>query len=220
MRTNPDIVGTYVRQGTREFYSCMRAELDRSGTRLVSILNTYNFAPHRFILVISTTPEVTQFAPFEFAVQLAGLYGVNADDSPFDAGRVEANSRQFDPVAMMGVSAHTLNGLRTLGHDPHKVFSGRTIWARPDAFDEVKAMSNVDARRIVPLGPMMAVECAHGGLHIDAREWAVEERDGSLLLSSRQLRFEPLQGFETGVLGTVQTAPCPCGIPDTCLCID
>ncbi len=217
MRANPDIVGSYVKDGKREFYSCMRAELDRSGTRLLSVLNTFRFAPHRFVLVVSTTPEVTQFAPFELAVQLAGLYGINADDSPFDAGRIEANSRQFNPVAMMGVSARTLEGLRMLGHDPEKVFRGRTVWARPDAYTDVKAMEEVDARRVVLIGPTMAIECAHGGLHIDSREWASEEKGGSIQLTSRQIRYEPLRDFDTGVTGTLQQSPCACGSADVCL---
>lgn len=214
MRSNPDIVGSYVKDGKREFYSCMRTELDRSGMRISMVLATYNFTPQRFVLVISSTPEVVQFAPFEFAMQLCGLYGINADDSPFDAGRVESISRQFDPAGMMGVSGKTLEGLKMMGHDPATVFAGRTIWARPEAYDAVAAMPGVDARRILLLGPAMAIECAHGGLHVDGREWALDEKGGSLHLSSRHFRYEPVSGLDTGIAGKVSGTPCACGVPD------
>jgi hypothetical protein len=215
MTSNPDIVGSYVVGARREFYSAMRTELDRSGTRMVRTLQTFGFAPESFVLTISSTPEVIQFAPFEAAVQQLGLFGINADDSPFDAGRVESISRQFNPVGMMGVSAQTLEGLKMMGHDPEAVFRGRVIWARPDAWATVSQMKDVVARRCVQLGPALGFGCADGQVHIDRWEWEVTAESGALMLSSRLNRFEPVSKLNTGVLGSVSSKACSCGNPDT-----
>jgi hypothetical protein len=215
MNAHPDIVGSYVARGKREFYGAMRAELDRSGTRMVRTLQTYDFAPQSFVLTISSTPEVIQFAPFEAAVQQLGLFGINADDSPFDAGRVESISRQFSPVGMAGVSAQTLEGLKMMGHDPEAVFRGRVIWARPDAWEAVRNMNGVTARRCALIGPALGLDCADGHLHLDRWEWDVTSADGELILSSRLNRFEPLMNLQTGLSGAVSSAACSCGSADT-----
>lgn len=215
MTSNPDIVGSYAVGTRREFYSAMRTELDRSGTRMVRTLQTFGFAPQSFVLTISSTPEVIQFAPFEAAVQQLGLFGINADDSPFDAGRVESISRQFNPAGMMGVSAQTLEGLKMMGHDPETVFRGRVIWARPDAWQAVRRMDGVTARRCLLIGPALGFGCEQGEVHLDRWEWDIRSEQGELVLSSRLNRFEPVSGLRTGVMGAVSGAACSCGNADT-----
>lgn len=207
----PDVIGTYKVESTVSFYAARYDELDRGAIGIARLLRSFKFAPGSAILVVSLVQEVLQIAPFERAVQVLGMYGVNAELSPFDAGRVESSTRQFLPVAIFGVGASTLEGLKSFGHDPAKIFADRTIWARPDAYDAVAAMPYVDARRVVFLGPTTAIECAHGGLHYDSRDWFLESRGGRLHLSSRMPRFEPLSGLDTGVDGAVSTEPCACG---------
>lgn len=210
----PDFIGCYKVRGDVSFYGATAAEIDRSAFSISRVLRTFAFAPGSNILTISMVPEIIQFGGFERAVQMLGLYGLNADDSPFDAGRVESISRQFDPVAICGVAASTLEGLRMFGHDPARVFAGRTIWARPDAFDTVRGFANVDARRVALIGPVMALECAHGSLHYDSRDWDIVSRVGRLHLSSRTERTEPLADLDTSIDGRVGTEPCTCGTRD------
>lgn len=210
----PDVIGSYTVDGKSHFYASRRVELDRAGVNMVRTLKSFGFKPGSVITNVSLTPEVVQFAPFEYAVQILGMYGTNADLSPYDAGRVESLSRQFEPVAMMGIGKDTLDGLTMMGHDPAAVFQGRTVWARPDACDAVRAMSGVDGRRCVLAGPVLLFDCAHGNLHYDSREWSVETENDELLLTSRQVRSEPVERLATGIKGRLSSDACPCGNHD------
>lgn len=214
---HPAFVGCYRIGAETHFYPVRWPELDRSAIALSRVLRSFNFAPESFVMTVSLTEEVAQFAPFEQAVQILGLYGTNADLSPFDAGRIESLARQFDPVAICGVGKAALEGLAMMGHDAASVFKGRTVWARPDAYDEIASMEGVDAHRCALIGPALALECASGGLHVDGREWAVREQDGALLLSSRMQRVAPISDLATGYQGTTVDMPCACGSPDPCI---
>lgn len=206
----PEFIGCYDVAGTRHFYGSTAQEVDRSAFTLTRVLRTFEFAPGSNILTISMVPEVIQYGSFERAVQMLGFYGLNADDSPFDAGRVESIVRQFSPAGICGVAKSTLDGLAMMGHDPAKIFTGRTVWARPDAYDALVALG-IPARRVVSIGPMLALECASGGLHYDNREWTLEAEDGELLLSSRLNRVEPLERLPVGHKGSVSPNACSCG---------
>ena len=210
----PDVIGSYTVGGRMHFYGSRRTELDRAGVNMVRTLKSFGFSPGSVITNVSTTPEVIQFAPFEYAVQILGMYGTNADLSPYDAGRVESLSRQFNPVAMMGVGRETLDGLKMLGHDAARVFKGRTIWARPDAYEDVKAMPGLDARRCVLAGPVLLFDCASGNLHLDSHEWAGSAEGDELRLTSRQVRAEPVVDLGTGVKARMSDVACRCGNHD------
>ena len=212
--SHPDQIGCYTVHGKTHFHSVKRTELDRAGVQMARTLRSFAFKPGSYVLTVSVVQEVVQFAPFEFALQLLGLYGTNADLSPFDAGRVESLARQFDPVAICGVGNEVLEGLKMMGHDAATVFKGRTVWARPDAYDAIKAMPGVTARRVVLVGPALALECAQGSLHIDGREWDVTVDGEELVLSSRQYRIDPVSGLKTGFSGALTDTPCACGSPD------
>jgi hypothetical protein len=209
--SRPDVVGCFHAGGTTHFHPARFDELERQSIGIARILRTFNFKPESTILVVSIVPEVVQFAPFEKAVQHLGMYGINAESTNYDAGRIESIARQFNTPGICGIGAASLEGLKMFGHDPAQVFAGRTIWARPDAYDAVKAMDGVDARRIVILGPAVAYECAHGGLHYDSRDWSLSESEGTLHLSSRMPRITPILDLDTSVAGKVLDTACTCG---------
>ena len=209
--SRPDVVGCYHSGGMTHFHPARFDELERQSIGISRILRTFNFKPESTILVVSIVPEILQFAPFEKAVQQLGMYGINAESTNYDAGRIESIARQFDTPAICGIGAASLEGLKMFGHDPEKVFAGRTVWARPDAYDAVKAMDSVDARRIVILGPAVAYECAHGGIHYDSRDWSLSGQRGTLHLSSRMPRITPVADVDTGVVGALLDTACTCG---------
>ena len=215
METQPaNIVGSISAHGKTHFYGVTLDELDRSAFALVRVLRTFAFPAGSTVLDISVTQEVVQFAPFERALQSVGFYGINADLSPYDAGRVESIARQFDPVAICGVGSETLEGLKMFGLDPARVLAGRVVWARPDAYPAVSGMEGVIARRCALLGPALALECAEGGLHFDGQEWVVSQAGDTLAVASRTVRATPLPPFDTGLRGIVSDRPCTCGNRD------
>ncbi len=210
----PDFIGTYNVSGVISFYGATAHEIDRGAFALSRVIRTYRFPAGSNVLTISMVPEIIQYGAFERAVQMLGLYGVNADDSPFDAGRVESIVRQFAPVAICGVAKSTLDGLRMLGHDPAAVLAGRVVWARPDAYDEVKAMAGIDCRRVASIGPALALECRHGGLHYCSRDWTITDPAGQLHITSRTDRIEPVDNLASGHAGRVAETACGCGTRD------
>jgi hypothetical protein len=218
---HPDIIGRTLVEGRAEFYGAKRVELDRSAGQVARILGGFHVEPGRYVLTVSLTQEVIQFAPFEQACTLLGLIGANADASPFDAARVESLVRQFDCAIVCGVDKAVLDGLQAIGHDAARIFAGRIVWARPDAFDAVAGMPDVTARRCAEIGPVLGLECrAADGMHIDGREWEASAPEGTIVLSSRMARIEPVEGFDTRLRGRVETSPCSCGSPDPRIHLD
>jgi hypothetical protein len=215
--SRPDVVGCYVVGGQSTFYAARFDELERQAVHVARVLRTFAYDPGSVILTISMVQEIVQFVPFEKAVQILGMYGTNAEASVFDVGRVESIIRQFNPVAVCGVGSATLDGLKMLGHDAAKLFAGRTVWARADAYPTLKDLSGVDVRRLVVLGPALALECAHGGVHYDSRDWRIESKMGTLHLNSRMPRVEPIEDLDTQLRGSVSNGACSCGTREDCI---
>lgn len=211
-RATPDHIGRYLVEGEATFLECTRAELDRGAAAVAQVVAGFALAPGRYVLMISLTQEIAQFAPFEQACTQLGLIGTNADASVFDVARVEAICRQFDPGAVLGIDLAMLDALEALGHDPEAVFAGRVLWARSDAWERVATYSGVIARRCAEVGPLLAIECVAGeGLHFDGREWAAEAPAGTIVLSSRLKRVQTIEALDTRIRGRVESMPCRCG---------
>jgi hypothetical protein len=211
----PDFIGRYLVGGKPYFYAVNRDELDRGAPCFARIIGSFQLAAGKYVLTVSMTPEIAQLAPFEAGVQMLGLIGMNADLSPYDAARVEALVRLFDVAAICGVDKAVLDGLKMIGHDAEKIFKGRIVWARPDAYELVAAMPGVTARRVAEFGPALGLECAAGeGLHMDGRDWALSDAGGTIRLTSRQHRISPLEDLDTGVKGKLMAMPCSCGNRD------
>lgn len=213
MDPRADVVGCYHVAGKAEFFPARYDELERQAVGMARVLQSFFFAPGSVILTVSSVGEVVQFAAFEKAIQIIGHYGTNAEASMFDAGRVESICRQFAPVGVFGIGQATLEGLKMFGHDPARVLGGRTVWARPDAYDSLSRIEGIDLRRIVVLGPTIAFECAKGGLHFPSRDWSLDG-GATLAISSRMPRITPVDNVDTGVTGAVSTMPCACGSRD------
>jgi hypothetical protein len=217
--SRPDVVGCFADAGKTVFFPARYDELERQSIAIARLLRSFSFSPGSVILTISLVQEIVQFAPFEKAIQILGHYGINAEATNYDAGRIESVVRQFDTPAICGIGAAALEGLAMFGHDPAKVFAGRTVWARPDAYATVSKMPGVNARRLVILGPAIALECAAGGLHYDDRDWTLDSRNGRLFLSSRLPRITPVTDVDTGIDGSKAILPCSCGTKEGCLAL-
>jgi hypothetical protein len=219
--THPDFVGRYIAVGQSHFYAVKHDELNRAGHSAARVIDSFDIPPGRFILTLSLNPEIGQFGPFEVGMQMLGLFGTNADRSPYDTPRVEALVRMFDCAAICGVDKGTLDGLAMFKHDAAKIFAGRVVWALPDAYEAVAAMPGVIARRCAEIGPVLGLECVAGqGLHIDSRDWDVTDDGGTLHISSRAPRIQPFHNLDTGLKGRVVPHFCDCGNRDTLVVLD
>jgi hypothetical protein len=212
----PLSVGRYfAADGKRETLAYSMLELERARLAAVRVLDSFHFRSGGNVLLTSMWDEGAQLMPVERAIMSYGLVAVSADSSVFDAQRVESIVRRFPLIGAMGITAGTLDGLEKLGHDPARLFAGPVVWARPGAYERLKPLGGLKVYRCLELGPAFAFECPCGaGAHLDRYEWAVEEQDGEVLLSSRLPRCESFTRLRTGVKARVVHGVCGCGNPD------
>jgi hypothetical protein len=180
-------------------------DVERDTEWALSQLTAMQLRDDRLSLFISAGAEMAQVWPYENAAQQLGSPLCFAENSPFDAYRVEMFLRRFDIQLVFGVTRAIVQGLIDGGHDLHKVFSAAGhVVAHADAWQLLRA-AGVAAWRLVPLGPAYALEPpAGGGVRYDQREWFVEEKQGELLLTSLARRAAPFVRLHTGVSGSVR----------------
>ncbi len=162
----------------------------------------------------STVADVGYFHPLQVAAKEMGLLVCNADASAMDVDRVEMFTRLLTVAAVIGVNDAMVDGILERGHDLKSFFSSvPMVIAAGDTKDRLAA-SGVDALALRLLGPVMAVSCRYGNLHLDGRQWAISDKGGTLHVSSRARRALLFDHFATGVRGSVSDGVCPCGRRD------
>jgi hypothetical protein len=213
-------VGTFRIGDGLQFLPISQVELERHHNFVSRILSTFHFRTGGHFLVVSLYDFFSQFMPIERAAMDAGFIVCNADDSSFDAGRVESIIRRFDVKAIAAVSNNCLDGLQGLGLNLNQVFGDAVVWAYPDCFPRL-ADSQAQLRKIATLGPAIGMECAAGqGLHIDHFEWEVESINGEIHLTSKMPRAIDFIQFATGKRGRVEEGICTCGNVDKRILLD
>ncbi len=211
----PVIVGRYQAAGSNRFLPLSMQEVERGRDHMQRILSSFDFEMGSYVVLISLLDEVAQYLPLERAVTNNNLVVCSVDNSPNDAGRLESILRRFDVKAIVGVSAVIIDGLEALGFSAEKLLAGKVVWARADAYDRLCDCPEITLRRWLEVGPSVAAECCEGaGAHVDRIEWAVEEVNGEIFLSSRKRRALEFERHPCGVKGKVVLTPCKCGNPD------
>jgi hypothetical protein len=207
------LVGRYLIGDEPYFLPVSQIDLDRATKAYGAVLDSFPAHKGRYSLTISRVEEAVQYVPFEDAVIARQMTVTNADASIYEGARVEASLRRFDVAFVVGVDASILESLRGLGHDPHALFAGKIIWARPDAYAQLReGASGYQLLRWVEFGPAVGVECSKAaGVHLCSQEWAVEEDGGEIVITSRMPRVQPVSKLRTGVRGAVVHEPCTCG---------
>jgi hypothetical protein len=206
----PLLVGAYNAHGVRHFLPLSRLELDRATNAARGWLATFQFPVGSSLIVSSSTDVAAQFIPFDQAVVALGLIPCSTDSGAGEASRVESISRRFDPVGIAVPDRQMLAAL-----DVATVLGGKVVWVRPDAYDTVKDVGGIVARRWVEVGPVTAIECTAGqGAHFDRYEWNIEVVDGEFIISSRLPRSLNFSHWHSGVRGGIDHSPCSCGSPD------
>jgi hypothetical protein len=207
-------VGRYRARGEDHFLPVGRVEIERVARGVLRLLRTFDFAPGRTILFLTSSDEGAMAAPLVRAAEMARLVPTYCENSIYDAARVEKVVSRFDPVAVMGLGHATLSGLEQLGCAIEPLFSGRAIWARPDAYPALASIAPPPMHWL-PLGPALALECdARSGAHLDSLEWRADCESGTVTLDSRLPRQLGFTRFETGIRAAIDTAPCACGSLD------
>jgi len=213
---SPEIVARFVAGGKSHFLPTNLLEIWRASIAMGAVIETFPLQLRGNILVISQLEEAAQFVPVELAAIERRMVVTNADATVYEGVRVEALLRRFNPALVFGVNAAILSSLRSLGHDPAALFKGRAVWARPDAYDDLRhSCEGCRIMRWTEFGPAVGLECSEAdGPHVCTQEWDLEEVDGEIIVSSRLSRCLQVRRFPTGVRGSIIKAPCACGNKD------
>jgi len=185
-------------------YPMSRRDIDADTEWALALFKEMDMRDDALSLFVSAGAETAQVWPYENAAQRLDSPLSFAENSPFDAYRVEMFLRRFQIQIVFGVTQAIVRGLLDGGHDLHKVFaSAGHVLAHHDAWPLLQA-ANVPAWRLISLGATYAVEPpTGGGARYDQREWFVEEKNGELLLTSLAARRAPFVRLHTGVRGRV-----------------
>lgn len=185
-------------------YPMHRRDIDADTEWALSLFKTMDMRDDVLSLFVSAGAETAQVWPYENAAQRLGAPLSFAENSPFDAYRVEMFLRRFPIQVAFGITHAIVQGLLDAGHDLRKAFgSAQHVVAHHDAWPLLQA-ANVPAWRLISLGATYAIEPpTGGGARYDQREWFVEEKGGELLLTSLASRAAPFVRMHTGVRGTV-----------------
>jgi phenylacetate-coenzyme A ligase PaaK-like adenylate-forming protein len=218
----PIAVGRYIKaDGGRETLPYSLHEIERSQAAMLRVLQTFHFRTGSNVLLTALLDEGAQAIGMERAVKSYGMVVVSADSSLFDARRVESIIRRFKPVAAVGVTAATLDGLQGLGFDLAQLFAGIVVWARPGAYERLSTLPGLSVRRWVELGPAVGLECHAGcGPHLDHAEWHVDTDAGEIVLTSRLERAQRFTHYRTGLRGRIVRGFCACGNADPRLMLE
>lgn len=211
---NPLLVGSYVDPAGRQLLPLSEAESIRIEWFYRRVFDTFGLPSRSRVLLVTKFEDAAMTMPLDSMLIADGFVPAYAEATAFDAARVEAFVRQLSPRAVIGIDSSVLAGLQGLGHDPAALFQDRIVWASDeDAYQRLTGGKHILLRRWMPVGPAPAMEChAGGGLHIDDREWLVDQQGDEILLSSRLPRSLAFKRISTGVHATIERALCRCGI--------
>lgn len=214
----PLFVGHFFDGEDWQFLPVTERAAKRAMRAYLRVLDSFSFPPGSRALVIANYDDWAMTIPLEMALTTSRITILNADASPFEAGRIEAFIRRFDPKLVIGVDAGVLQGLDSAGHDIHRLFAGRRVWTRDAASHNRLAAEEggCSVYRWSMLGPALGMECREAcGLHVDGEEWDLRLQDGEVLVSSRLDRqAAALRSQRTGLCGTIEEGICACGNAD------
>jgi hypothetical protein len=188
----PNFIGRYVVDGVPYLMPVGAQEYERTETFFARALRAENFTSGRKALIISSLRETAVLLPFERALITLGLIMCGSEASPYDGARTEATIRRFDVAMVAPVTNVALEAIAAAGFDAAKLFRGKIVWAKPDAYERLLGAPDIDLRRWLEIGPVTALEThAGGGMLIDGREWLLEPEGEVTYVSSKLGRAMP-----------------------------
>lgn len=177
----------------------------------VWVLKDLAVVPERPLVIAFSSADGAQLSPFEYAARHLRVPYAAVEPSTYDAGRLVMFCRGLRPSAVVGVREELLSGLAELGTSIAECFANAgTVLAFPSAVPAL-AEAGVAVRRLLPLGPTVAVECASGGLHVSSA-WSLGDGDAADGMEVSSADGAPeLARVPTGIAGTAVQVACSCG---------
>jgi hypothetical protein len=196
-------------------------ELERDAAWAEGMLAGYDLGQGSYVVVVSDSTLSPWHRPIELALRSFRAVQMPTGIQRYDAFRTAMFLRRVDVTMVVGPTlevaealAEQPGGLRALfGDVPF-------ILAEPPITHLLRA-AGLHPFTIVRLGPALGLECRErGGVHVNAREWAVSASSGELELSTIAARAHVVERARLGLRGTVVTESCLCGRDDPRIVID
>jgi hypothetical protein len=159
------------------------------------------------VLITISSWELPWAGPVVHALRRIGVTYLTAEVWNFDARRTSMFLQRLPVKAIFGLGAETLGGLEN--QEPpiaELLASVEMVWARADALDGLSGMAP-EVLPFVLLGPALALGVpGRPGVVVNAAEWAVDSKDGELVVSNKRERATTFERVPTGVRGSVISA--------------
>ncbi|HEX3284606.1 MAG TPA: hypothetical protein VHT50_08095 [Mycobacterium sp.] len=179
-------------------------EIDRDTAWAKTIFLQAGLEAKDVVLITAAAWESPWFAPLVRAIREIGITYIPTEVFSFDAIRFATILQNFPVKAVVGLCADTISGLQQQNLEVIDLLADvEIIWTRPDALPLVADVGS----RVAPiamLGPALAIGLpGQPGALVNAREWRVSSKDGSLYVSTAADRTTAFENFATGLRGTV-----------------
>ena len=160
---------------------------------------------HDHVLITSPNHEGPQISPLVHALRRIGATYTPAETYGWDVTRFLSILRSFPVTVVIGLGDETLDAVSSQVDDLRELFADvRLLWARSGPHAELKRVG-VQSLGLELVGPALglALPDAPDDLRVNAAEWQVGERSGSLVVSATSARHDPVTDVDSGLSGTV-----------------
>jgi hypothetical protein len=195
---------------TRSDYPLSRADFSRDQDWAGAVLRGLGVTSADLICFVGS--HAAWYEPFIETARSIGATMTFAESSARDGRRIEMVARRLPLTMIVGLSAEAVTAMSALCDVGERLAGVSQILADEAAIAPL-AEAGVAARRLLRLGPAVAVECPGKALHVNAEEWRVEPTASGLTISTVGPRAHWIQGEPLSRSGAVRPGPCGCGIP-------
>jgi hypothetical protein len=198
-------MGRFVVDGRPVDFPYSEDDLSRDADYWGQVLRDHGVARGRRTVVSALAQEMPWSQAIRIGTTRAGAAFSNVEFWGWDARRLDVFLRRAQPYAVIGPGRELIEGLGGLADLAERLGEVSVLLVRPDAVEPLELAGVRPTGLLVPLGPTVAVSLADGsGLAVDEREWAVDEEDGELLITTVGPRAATFERERVGVRGQVQ----------------
>ncbi|WP_433632452.1 hypothetical protein [Nocardia sp. CA-120079] len=207
-------IGHFARPDGNRAFEIGWPECDRDTAWAARLLEVWGLAPGQHALLIGRNSEGPWLGPVVRALRESGVVFSNAEPYAWDVRRAATIVSLLPVKAIIGLPGEMVEPL--LADDraaAAMVDKAPVIWARRDALEPLRT-AGLRPAEMAMLGPAFGLSCREDtGLHLDPEEWQVTAASARPHLTVTGDRRYRGRDIELNMNGTIDEAPCACGLP-------
>jgi hypothetical protein len=188
-------------------------EVERDTVWARRLLEVWEIGPGDHALLTARNSEGPWLGPVVRAMRETGVVFSNAEPYAWDARRVTTLLSALPIKVVAGLSGEAADALLADDEAAARLAEVPVLWARGDAVEQLRR-AGLRPAEMAMLGPAPAFSCPERkGLHIDPAEWRFAPTAAGLTLTVVGDRLFRGRDIDLDINGTVDEAPCGCGLP-------